>query len=103
MDDLRTQFESSPLGGSAIENGDEYHTEYWELLSLEIAFDGRCGETNRMLVNTCFDGDPSGIFGWGISYIEGTVRLSVAIEMSGSLKVTTGGLDEIGMGITLHW
>jgi hypothetical protein len=87
----------------AIDGGHEYYADYWELLSVEVVFDGCCGGVNRMLVNTYFGGDPGGIFGWGMSYIEACVGLSAAIELSGSVRVTGAGLYEVGMGIALHW
>ncbi|MCX6093622.1 MAG: hypothetical protein NTY63_02205, partial [Candidatus Bipolaricaulota bacterium] len=86
----------------AIDDGHDYYGQYWELLSIEAVFDGCCGGTNRMLINNYF-GDPSGIFGWGMSYVEACVGLSADIELSGSMTVSTTGLDALGLGIKLHW
>ena len=87
----------------AIEDGHEYYADYWELLSIEVVFDGCCGGTNRMLINTYFEEGSGGIFGWGMSYVEASVGLSMDIELSGNMTVSTTGLDALGLGIRLHW
>ena len=86
----------------AIEDGHDYYGQYWELLSIEIVLDGCCGGTNRMLINTYF-GDLSGIFGWGMSYVEACIGVSTDIELLGSMTITAGGLGALEIGVKLHW
>ncbi len=87
----------------AIENGDEYYAEYWELLSIESAWAGCCGGVNRVLANTYFGREAAGAFGWAMSSVEACVGLSWAIDLSVELALTADGLDCLGAGLTLRW
>jgi len=44
-----------------------------------------------------------GILGWGMSYVEGSVGLTAAIELSGNLAVTPEGLECVGVSMQVRW
>ncbi|MCX6094902.1 MAG: hypothetical protein NTY63_08805 [Candidatus Bipolaricaulota bacterium] len=86
----------------AVENGDLYYPDYWELLSIEFVWGG-CGGQDRILVDTYFNRVPSGVSGWARSSVETSVELSAATDLSVRVAVTTGGVERVESGITLRW
>ena len=56
-----------------------------------------------MLINTYFNAGAGGIFGWGMTYIEGEVAINSTISLSTHLEVSTNGIDYVGLGVALTW
>jgi len=87
----------------ALDDGHAYYSDYWEMFSIEVERDGCCGGTNRFLANVYFDHDAGGIFGWGMTYLEGDVAINATINLSGQLEVSADGLEYFGFGIEVSW
>ena len=87
----------------AVENGHEYYADFWELLSIEVDGDACCGGGYRVLINTYFDRDSTGIFGIGMMHIEGSVGIGSSTVLSTHLTVDTNGTDSLGFGFKAIW
>lgn len=86
----------------AIDRGHDFYVQYRELLSIEITFDGCCGSTDRILLNTYF-ADTSVLFDWAMSYLEMRAGVSSDIAFSLAMTVMPGKIDAVELGFTLHW
>ena len=87
----------------ALENGHAYCVNYWEMLSIKVIRDGCCGESTRFLVNTYFNKNETGLFGWGMTYIEAETAINSTTSLSTQIEVGTDGVDYIGFGAEVSW
>jgi len=87
----------------AVENGHTYYAQYWELLSLEVDGEACCGGTYRVLMNAYFNAGAGGIFGWGMTYVEGEVGIGSHTTLSSSMTFDTNGVDKLGVGFNVSW
>ena len=88
---------------AAVDNGHEYFPEYWELFSIEVTQDGCCGGITELLVNTYFERDSGGIFGWGMTHVEATFAVNPTLSLGGEIEVDTTGLTQLGLRIEISW
>jgi len=87
----------------AVDDGHEYFPDYWELLSIEVAQDGCCGGITSFLVNTYFNQNAGGIFGWGMTHVEATFAVNPTLSLGGEIEVDTTRLTQLGWRIEVSW
>ncbi|MDD5264788.1 MAG: hypothetical protein PHU43_08115 [Candidatus Bipolaricaulis sp.] len=87
----------------ALENGDDYYADYCELLSIAAVWGSGCGGVNRVVASTYFSSGGASAFVWAMGSVEASVRLSTGIDVSVELALAEGGLDCLGVGLTLRW
>ena len=83
----------------ADEEGIQYYTDYWELLSVEAKGPGCCGEW-KITFNAYFGDDP-GLFGWSMGYLRLEVPLAEGPRAWVLLQVDTSGVHSLFFGG--HW
>jgi len=86
----------------ANEEGIQYYTDYWELLSVEAKGPGCCGGEWRALFNTYF-GEEGPLFGWGMSHLKLSIPLGEAISSELLLDVSASGVEELSIKLSLAW
>jgi len=86
----------------ANEEGIQYYTDYWELLSVEAKGPGCCGSEWRALFNTYF-GEEGPLFGWGMSHLKLSIPLGEAISSELLLDVSASGVEELSIKLSLAW
>ena len=86
----------------AIEDGHEYNADYWQLLSLEIDRETSCG-LSGLLVSSYFKRGSREIFGWGMSYLEGSMGIGSGMTLSLSLTLDSEGFDDLDVGFAFNW
>jgi len=101
---------TTPAYGSALESladaidgGHAYYADYWELLSLLIDGEACCGGRYALRIDTYFEQGAGGIFGWGMTEVEGTVGIGRATELTLALQLDAGGLETLSIGFGLTW
>jgi len=87
----------------AVEDGHDFYADYWELLSLEIDGEACCGGRYALLLNTYFEEGAGGIFGWGMTYFEGSIGIGSATRLNLALTLDPGGLEELAIGFGFDW
>jgi hypothetical protein len=73
------------------------------MFSIEATGDGCCGGSYTFLANTYFDCSSGSLFDWGMTHVEATLPLSNDIYFKTEVEVSTGGVDHLGIGASLHW
>lgn len=87
---------------TALDDGHDVYSDYWELLSIEVTRPGCCGGLT-FLANTYFSKTATSLFGWGMTYVEAKVPFGSSIFFSGSLAVEASGLEHVGFGVGVNW
>ena len=87
----------------AIENGHDFYPDYWELFSIVVTGDGCCGGEYTFLANTYFNKDSASLFDWGMTHAEVVIPIGSDFLLSGTVEVTSSGLDHFGLGVKLGW
>jgi hypothetical protein len=88
---------------TALDEGHDVYSDYWELLSIEVTRPGCCGGDFTFLANTYFSKTATSLFGWGMTYVEAKVPFGSSLFFSGSLAIEASGLEHIGFGVEVNW
>jgi len=87
---------------TALHDGHDVYSDYWELFSIEVTRPGCCGGLT-FLANTYFSKTATSLFGWGMTYVEAKVPFGSSVFFSGSLAVEASGLEHVGFGVGVNW
>ena len=108
----------------ALEDGHDFYPDYWELFSIKVVGDGCCGGEYTFHANTYFQCDSTpasgrdveglppvaqmpiesvSLFDWGMTHIEASIPFSSSLRLSGTVEISTDGLDHFGFGFEVEW
>jgi hypothetical protein len=88
---------------TALDEGHDVYSDYWELLSIEVTRAGCCGGDFTFLANTYFSKTATSLFSWGMTYVEAKVPFGSSLFLSGSVAVEASGLEHVGFGVGVKW
>jgi len=76
---------------------------YWEMLSIGSTMSNCCDGVLRFEACTFFDATSDRLFDWGMTQIDATVGVGGGIDVSGGLTLSALGLEQIYLGLGIHW
>jgi len=87
----------------ALDEGYDFYSDYWELLSIAVTGDGCCGASYSFLANAYFDEASSSLFDWAMLHIEASIPLAPRVGVMLGMETKPSGTDYIAVGVELDW
>jgi len=87
----------------AIEQGQEYYPDYWEMLSLDVALGGCCGGSSHVVLDSYFSQGSGSLFDWAMTSIEASLSFSERLVLRGGMEIAATGTNHLSIGLCYAW